>query len=489
MNFRISNNLFESIRNVTNPQVEEPAKVEEAEVDKAHFCATHVEHAMLGLGTCISEQHAEPDDQGQISWYTVEFPTGTHRIQTSNLRIVEGKSHSHSKKMAEAEENIEEKKLHPNQQVLDVHEPEKDELTADDFKKLRAGKTQKTVKEEQIDELSVNTLNRVHRAAVSDANDASRDGDEARADKRYNLAGKASNKAELKNRAAGLKPSGQHSMGEGHAGTVTMKQVDKSDATPQVKAAIKKSAPDIKSYADRAAALTAAGIKREAVEQIDEIGDTPAGMEKVKAYRAAVGRQYHKTGEYDTRLSDTDRKPNPFHAKDAANMPNAANKRYSRQTGAARAKKIEMGTRYEEANFALEEGISETIVKHNDFTIEITDNPTYGDFLRAVQSIVRTDEESMQQEIVAIAEEAYAENYEDVIIESFTRMEIEDKLAAHRKAGNTVSNDKFSTKNGEPYAEYVVTDKEGGRKKYIHHGSVRRMESMPGKTAKSSKEE
>jgi len=65
---------------------------------------------------------------------------------------------------------------------------------------------------EQMDELSVNTLNRVHRAAVKSANDASRDGDEARADKRYNLAGKASNKAELKNRAAGLKPSGQHAL-------------------------------------------------------------------------------------------------------------------------------------------------------------------------------------------------------------------------------------------------------------------------------------
>ena len=33
-----------------------------------------------------------------------------------------------------------EKVLHPNQQKLDVHEPEKDKLTADDFKKLRAGK-------------------------------------------------------------------------------------------------------------------------------------------------------------------------------------------------------------------------------------------------------------------------------------------------------------------------------------------------------------
>ena len=437
---RITNELFESIRQITHPTSveekrldteDEDTPVKEGRVDAAHFCATHVEHDLYGEGECISEAHADPDQHGNIAWYTVQFADGIRKVQTEAMKVKKAKMHEHAEADAES---IEEKKLHPNQQVLDVHEPEKDELTADDFKKLRAGKKQKPVKEGTM----------------------------------------------------------------GNAGTVTMKQVNKSSASPTVKAAIKKAAPDIETYGHRVAALKAAGIKDDrgprgtinaSVEQIDEIGDTPAGMAKVNAYRAAVGRQYHKTGEYDTRLSDADRKPNPFHAKDAASMPNAANKRYSRQTGAARAKKIETGTRYEEANFAFEEDISETIVRHNDFTIEITDNPTYGDFLRAVQSIVRTDEESMQQEIVAIAEEAYAENYEEVIIESFTRMEIEDKFAAHRKAGNTVSNDKFSTKNGEPYAEYVVTDKEGGRKKYIHHGTVRRMESMPGKTAKSSKEE
>ena len=39
-------------------------------------------------------------------------------------------------------ESVEEAKkpLHPNQQKLDVHEPEKDELTAKDFEMLRAGK-------------------------------------------------------------------------------------------------------------------------------------------------------------------------------------------------------------------------------------------------------------------------------------------------------------------------------------------------------------
>jgi hypothetical protein len=49
-------------------------------------------------------------------------------------------------------------KLHPNQQQLDVHEPEKDELTADDFKKLRGKKEVKKEEVEELDELSKNTL-------------------------------------------------------------------------------------------------------------------------------------------------------------------------------------------------------------------------------------------------------------------------------------------------------------------------------------------
>jgi hypothetical protein len=43
-----------------------------------------------------------------------------------------------------------EKVVHPNQQKLDVHEPEKDELTAKDFEMLRAGK-KADVKKEEVD--------------------------------------------------------------------------------------------------------------------------------------------------------------------------------------------------------------------------------------------------------------------------------------------------------------------------------------------------
>ena len=46
-------------------------------------------------------------------------------------------------------DEMKEAKLHPNQQVLDVHEPEKDELTAKDFEMLRKGKKAPTaIKEE-----------------------------------------------------------------------------------------------------------------------------------------------------------------------------------------------------------------------------------------------------------------------------------------------------------------------------------------------------
>lgn len=419
---RITNELFESIRQITHPTpVEEKkmdavgkedadinndnkvdqsdsylknrrdkitATVKEGRVDAAHFCATYVEHDLYGEGECISEAHADPDENGNIAWYTVQFADGVRKVQTEAVKVKKGKMHEHAEADAEP---IEEKKLHPNQQVLDVHEPEKDKLTAKDFEMLRAGKKQKTVKEGMP-------------GFVGNAKTAMR-ADGRQPDPNYAERVSKDKDAFAKSRIPGYGAEAKKSTSKdvkeatmGHAGSVTMKQVNKSSASPTVKKAIKKAAPDIKSYADRAAALTAAGIKRESVE--------------------------------------------------------------------------------------MEEGISETIVKHNDFTIEITDNPTYGDFLRAVQSIVRTDEESIQQEIVAIAEEAYAENYEDVIIESFTRMEIDDKMAAHRKAGNTVTNDKFSTKNGQPYAEYVVTDKEGGRKKYIHHGTVRRMESMSSATKK-----
>ena len=375
MNFRISNNLFESIRNVTNPQVEEPAKVEEAEVDKAHFCATHVEHAMLGLGTCISEQHAEPDEQGQIAWYTVEFPTGTHRIQTSNLRVVEGKSHSHSKKMAEAEEHIEEKKLHPNQQVLDVHEPEKDELTSKDFEMLRAGKKQKAVKEAAFD---------------------------------------------------------------------PMKHIDKKNQNPAIKAAAKD--VDRSDYGARAALMKAGGVKDDRGPRgvTQEVTNNPFD---VKNYKSQIPTKPGETAGFDSKKISTG---TVYTKKFTKEKPEPAGKAFKPK--------------------AIKEGISQTIINYDDFRIDVTDNPTYGDYLRALQTMVESRDESIQQEVVAIATAAYDEKINSIIIESKARQLFAGKLDEIRKSGSTVLDESYIVESNSTYVEYTV-EKDGVRTQYVHIGT------------------
>ena len=58
-----------------------------------------------------------------------------------------------TRSVADAVMKVMNEKLHPNQQKLDVHEPEKDELTAKDFEMLRAKKAVKKEEVEQIDEV------------------------------------------------------------------------------------------------------------------------------------------------------------------------------------------------------------------------------------------------------------------------------------------------------------------------------------------------
>jgi len=99
-------------------------------------------------------------------------------------------------------------KLHPNQQKIDVHEPEKDELTADDFKKLRAGK-----------------------------------------------------KPDVKKEEVGIEE-------ESHQSKTTMKHIP--NPTPAQKQAAKDIKPGVGGYRDRIAMLKDAGVKEE-VEELDEL--------------------------------------------------------------------------------------------------------------------------------------------------------------------------------------------------------------------------
>jgi hypothetical protein len=232
-----------------------------------------------------------------------------------------------------------------------------------------------------------------------------------------------------------------------------MKHIDKDKQTP----AIKKAAKDVKptSYADRAALMKAGGVKddrgprgvtQEEVEELDEV-DQLNSRHQVVLNRTPAGkaREVQRNREHLKSQMKT--------TKDLGGLAGPKGK--------------------------LPEEVDFTIIEHNAFVIELPESLTYVDYLEAARKFVNEENDA-----VLVAEEFFNDKNVDLVIESFMMSDIEDKVAGHRKNGHTVSMPKFSNKNGQPYAEYTVTDKESGvRRKYIHHGSVRKVENMgaPGK--------
>jgi len=143
---------------------------------KVHNCATHVEHAVLGKGTTVSEQHAEPDENGDIAWYTVDFETGTHQIATKELTITMSEAHMHESEQVDEEEK---KKIvspfdYKNYKSQIPKKP--GELTGHDSKKTSTGTvyTKRPVKENtEVDEARLPRA--LHKMSADELNQAHKD--------------------------------------------------------------------------------------------------------------------------------------------------------------------------------------------------------------------------------------------------------------------------------------------------------------------------
>jgi len=321
-------------------------------------------------------------------------------------------------------------------------------------------------------------------------------------------------------------PRAAQNLPMGHAGKVTMKHVMKSDATPQVKAAIKKAAPDIKTYGDRAAALNAAGIRREEVEQQNEAKseskkDFQARQERLAAaaaqtakdparlkrmmsipgYSAAMGLANKTTTKEEVEeLDELSRTTLGSYAKKATRDATITRKiaadfehqgKRAKSPGMKAASDM-LSQRYKAKSFKRRDGVDsavnrlvkedaeqfdETVLVHA--TYEIKDSYTFGEYLTTAKNLVG------DEGAVELANEAFKVQDTDIFAEELSSMDIMSRINSHRKAGHTVTEPKYSTKAGKPYHEYVVTDKESGtRRKYIHHGDVSKVENMGAKPKK-----
>ena len=73
---------------------------------KYHVCAVVVEHPEWGVGKPLMGRHAEPDDEGNIAWYDVEFAHGIEeKVYADNFNILDEMSHGSKKKKTEDNTN------------------------------------------------------------------------------------------------------------------------------------------------------------------------------------------------------------------------------------------------------------------------------------------------------------------------------------------------------------------------------------------------
>lgn len=61
--------------------------------NSTHQCAIHVKHATMGEGRTLTSQHAQPDAEGQISWYAVMFEHGIEKVDTKDLEVLVSEGH------------------------------------------------------------------------------------------------------------------------------------------------------------------------------------------------------------------------------------------------------------------------------------------------------------------------------------------------------------------------------------------------------------
>ena len=434
---RITNNLFESIQKVM--QGEQPAakvetkEVAEGQVDKAHYCATHVEHSIFGEGECIAEAHADPDADGNVEWYTVQFKDGIRKVYTEAMKVKKAKMHEHA----------------------DVS----DEVIA-----------------EMVDELSDDEL-------VETLEEASYSAKAARAGKDIGKPGKMFGKIA----ASAAKRYGSAERGRKVAGAVLAKlrKMDEAEDLDELDKStlgsyVKKASRDVQQNTYRSGLSAARGVvnnpsinktqKRqtgiakavdrltsEEFEDLDELDKSTLGSYVKKAardvqqntYRSGLSAARGVTNEPS--ISKTQKRQqgiakavNKLTSEDIEQTNEAqtsAAARYVKAKMSSQAKTTMKGmdpvgkedkdinndgktyksdsylhNRRKAIKAAMKEEI--TVVLENILTVEVPSSATYADYLDAVKTIIGNDDPEFQQDIVKIAAEAFDTGEIEIIAEA-----------------------------------------------------------------------
>jgi hypothetical protein len=71
----------------------------EEQTEGQHYCAKHVYSEVYGEGVVVEGQHAEPDETGNLEWYTVQFDHGEEVIFTEDVEVMMAEYHNNHSPM------------------------------------------------------------------------------------------------------------------------------------------------------------------------------------------------------------------------------------------------------------------------------------------------------------------------------------------------------------------------------------------------------
>jgi hypothetical protein len=121
------------------------SKLTKEETEGMHYCAKHVYSERFGEGFVVEGSHAEPDANGLIEWYDVDFGGTVRRVMTEKVKVMHAEYHNnHKRKMSEEDKPHTIPKTAKEKSLAALAEP-KDKITHADVMVGRG------VKKEEID--------------------------------------------------------------------------------------------------------------------------------------------------------------------------------------------------------------------------------------------------------------------------------------------------------------------------------------------------
>ena len=109
---------------------------------------------------------------------------------------------------------------------------------------------------------------------------------------------------------------------------------------------------------------------------------------------------------------------------------------------------------------------------------------------RGIKHPGELDTPEKKKEFFNAVDAGYKAKNEEVFVEAYMSSDIQDVIAAHKKAGNRISNETSGKRDGKPHHSFVVTTPEGKRTRHIYHGTTKKLETMsPAAKSRESSEQ